>query len=65
MRPLGEFGERSKAPLFTFPAWRQTMPGPWILGKASERIRPWLSTGTRMSPARPKPRSERAFTRLT
>jgi hypothetical protein len=45
----------------TLPAWRQTMAGWEREGKASGRMRPWESAGTRMTRSRPRPRDSTSW----
>ena len=54
----------SKAPLFTLPACTHTIVRSSTSGKASRRIRPCASTGTRTTLSRPNPTSESAFCTL-
>ncbi len=51
----------SNAPVFTLPAWAQTIVGPEIVGSASARIRPWPSAGTRTTRCLPSPSRPRLF----
>ena len=56
VRPGAEVSRAgSNAPVLTLPAWMQTIAGPSSAGRFSARMRPWSSTGRRMTRWWPKP----------
>src|SRR6184192_3608563 len=55
----------SKAPVLTLPACRQTSVLSSSGGSAAARMRPWPSTGTRITRSRPRPTSVSALRTLT